>query len=350
MTRINRADLLRTLETAAPGLSPKDVTEQSASYVFRNGMVLTYNDEVACRAKTALAPDLTGAVKAAPLVKILQKITADEITVEIIDGALLVRGKRERLKLDLQAEITLGIDAVERPTTWRPLPEDFAEAVSVVGECAATKDESNFALTCIHLTPKWIEACDNFQMTRYLLKTGLEKSFLVKRESLKHIVTMGMTKFSESETWVHFRNATGLILSCRRYIEDYPNLAVGLDCSGAPATLPKGLAEACEKANIITEEFTDTNRVLVMLRPGEMRVVGRVGSNEYSKDIKLKYHGPAISFMVSPKLLIELVKRHLDCEISADRLKVDGGKFTYVAHLFNPEARKAKVSEAADEE
>lgn len=40
-----------------------------------------------------------------------------------------------------------------------------------------------------------------------------------------------------------------------------------------------------------------------------------------------------MKFRIAPKLLIELTKRHNECEISRDRLLVNGGKFRYVTCL-----------------
>jgi|SRR5882672_868428 len=341
--RINRADFLRQLELVTPGLSPKEVVEQSSCFVFRGGMALTYNDEVACRAKSLLDTNITGAVKAAPLIKILTKMTEEEIEIEQGNGELLIQGKRRKTGIRMEAEITLGVGAVERPTTWVDIPAEFGEAVSIVHECAARQNEVSFVLTCVHIAPGWVEACDNFQITRYELPTGLKKPVLVKCDAIKAIGKLSMHKLSETQAWIHFKNKAGVVLSCRRYVEDYPDLATGFNFEGAPATLPKGLIEACDKANVFSEEnATDNNRVLIQLRPGEMRVKGTGASGWYSEVKKLKYNGPPISFMVSPKVLMELVKRHIDCEVTSTKLKVVSGRLTYCAFLFNTDKEKSE--------
>lgn len=355
MSHVNRAELLRQLENVRAGLSPQEVYEQSSCFVFRNGRVLTFNNEVACRAATDLEKSFTGAVKAAPLLAILEKLSEDDVDLEVVNDELVILGKRKEVGIRMESEITLGVDVVEKPTEeWLNLPDDFGEAVSMVQECAKMRDEvpTNFALTCIHMHPQWLEATDNFQMARYTIKTGIKKATLVKRVALRHITFLRMRQFSETEKWIHFKNADGVIMSCRRYTESYKDLGrggtsgIGLNSKGEPATLPKGLIEACDKADVFSSENTDNNRVLISIRPGELRVKAHGASGRYTETKKCGYDGPPISFMVSPKLMIELTKKQIECEVSSKFIKAQMGKLTYLAWVYEANPRPALPKEA----
>lgn len=348
MIRINRTELLQSLQTVQPGLSPRDIVEQSSCFVFRDGYVMTYNDEVACRTLTPLPEEITGAVQAKPLTDILGKLQEDEVEIQIGEGEFLVIGKKRRAGIRMEAEITLPIDSAEKPSDeWVEMHEDFIEAVSIVQECAG-RDESQFALTCIHIHPKWIEACDNFQMTRFKLRTGIKTKCLIRKESLKHIISLEMKEFNETETWIHFRNASGLILSCRRYLEDFPDLRPIMDFTGQPTQLPKGLGDAADKAEVFSAENADNNQVLIKLKAGKLRIKGVGNSGWYAEDKKLKYDGPELSFQIAPKLLKELSRKHNECEVSADRLKVNGGKWVFVTCLGIVEDKKKEVEVATE--
>lgn len=327
---VNRESLLNQLELVQPGLSPREIVEQSSCFIFKDGLVQTYNDEIACRHTCLLS--ITGAVQAAPLMAILRKMVEEEINVEVGEGELLLQGKKRRAGIHMEMEILLPVDSVEQPTTWKTLNEDFGDAIQIVEQCAG-KDESKFATTCIHVHPKYIEAFDNYQASRYKVKTGFASETLVRRDSLKHIITLGMIEFSETASWVHFKNANGLMLSCRRFIEDYPPLDKILNVTGTKTTLPKGLADAADKAQIFSSENADNDQVTVELRPGKLRVTGQGSSGWFSEVKQLTYDGAPISFLISPKLLMELTKRHNECEIAPGCLKVDGGKFVYVTCL-----------------
>jgi DNA polymerase III sliding clamp (beta) subunit (PCNA family) len=330
---INREELLQQLMSVQPGLSRREIIEQSSCFVFSGGMVMTYNDEIACTQKCSL--NIEGAVQATPLLAILGKLPEDELEVETTDGELILKGKKRRAGIRREKEVALPIASVDKPTKWLELPADFLEAVTLV-QHSASKDESRFQLTCIHIHPKYIEACDNYQITRYKMATGVAESTLVRSESLKHVPTLGMTEFCETESWLHFRNPNGLVLSCRRYKEDFPNLKDLLNFNGHKITLPKGLADAADKAKVFTNETSDDSQVLVELRTGKLRVKGVGGGGWYQEVKKLAYDGPDMSFMIAPDLLIEITTRHNDAEIAEGRLKVDGGKWRYVTSLGSP--------------
>lgn len=345
---VRREDLLHQLESVQPGLSSREIIEQSSCFVFRDGRVMTYNDEVACAGDCVLK--LTCAVQSAPLLALLRKLLEEDIEIEedMERGELVIIGERRRAGITREAKILLPVDKVEKPGKWSALPEEFMEGVNMVQHCAS-HDESQFALTCVHLHPKWIEACDNFQATRIKMDVGVKASTLVRRDSIKHIVTMGITEFSESESWIHFRNPAGLVLSCRRYMETYPDLKELLTFDGTPITLPKGLGEAADKAAIFSAESTEDNQVSVDLLPGKLRLRGVGTSGWFEERRKVDYDGKPLSFLISPSLLIDLVSKHNEAEITDGRLRVNGGKWRYVTCLSAPAVVKEKDDADKDE-
>lgn len=334
MQKINREQLVNEFESIKAGLSPREIIEQSSCFVFKDGNVMTYNDEIACTLKCSLKID--GAVQAEPLVAVLGKMPSEFVEITTGEGELVIKAGNSRASgIRMENEILLPIHNVEVPEVWKPLPDDFVDAVTIVAECACT-DESQFVLTCINITPKWIEACDNFQLARYPLKLDLSKPCLARAKSLVHLVELGMTEFAETHSWIHFRNSTGLIFSCRKTVDEYPDLTNLLKVEGAPATLPKGLAEAATAATIFSSENADKNTILINLSPkegGRLQVLGEGASGWYKEKKKLKYAGDPLKFRISPKLLIDLTKRHNECSISSTCLLVNAGKFRYVTCL-----------------
>jgi len=330
MIVVNRQELLEQLDAVAPGLSSREVIEQSSCFVFQEGNLITYNDEVSCRQKTNLK--FTGVVQAKPLVSILQKLAEESIELIPNESELVIVGKRRQAGIRMDKDVLLPLKNVDKPKNWQPVPEGFTEAVSLVHECAG-KDESQFWATCVNISPKWIEACDNFQLSRYKMVVGVSEAILVRSYAIKCLTVLDLKEFSVTESWIHFKNKTGLIVSCRKYIEQYPDLTELLKVKGTSTVLPKGLSDAAEKAEVFSSENTETNQVLVELRPGKLRIKGIGVSGWYSESKKLAYKGEPLSFMVSPKLLSELCKRYHECEITKDRLKVNGGNYTYIACL-----------------
>ena len=329
---INREEFLRILETVGPGLASKgEGIQQAACFCFKEGRVMTFNDEVACIHKCPI--DFEGAVRADKLRNLLFKMR--EETIELRPGKkhLVVKGKRKKAGIIMDSEVELPIHMVEKAGEYRPLPPEFCEALDLVQQCAGSNEEE-FAYTCVHIGPKWIEASDRFQMSRYRLRTGFEEDTYVRRDSIKHIVPLGISKCNDTESWLHFKNDTGLRYSCRRYLEqNFPDLTQALKMKGSPVVLPKGIGDAIDLGALFAEDGSDDKQIGVELMPGKIRIHGLGAYGWFRQWAKLKYDGKRMHFLIPPKLFGDITKRYNDCEVSESKLKVDAGKLVYVTML-----------------
>lgn len=336
--KTSRESLLSLLDGVSPGLSDKDLIEQATCFAFSGGLVVTNNDETYCVATHPFGDKFTGAVPAKPLLEILRKLPDDEIDVTMGESGLILKGKGGRRgEIRREAEVLLDVSKLERPDKWSPLPEDFVEAVDLVQSCCSRDGE--ISEVCVHVHSKWIEACDSVQLCRYRVKTGVKQPVLLRRESVRHVVTLGMTEFAEGNSWFHFRNANGLQLSCRRYLEDYPDWTEYLKVDGEKVDLPKGLKETLERASIFLDGTDEEQRkVRVELLPGKLRITGTGVHGRWSEPKKTNYEGRPLSFLASPTMLTELSAKHNACEAAEDRIKVDGGKWRFIACLDKVES------------
>lgn len=329
--KVNRENLLNDLETVKAGLSPREFIEQSSCFVFQDGMVMTFNDEVACRKKIEL--NVTGAVQANALLSILSKIDDPELLVRQNDkGELEFRGKSKGFGIMMDKDIFLPIDKVELPEKWRPLPKEFTEAVGLVQHCVST-DETKFMMTCVHIHPNFIEGCDNTQVMHVRLNTTLKERVLVRVTSLEAITSLGMDRIALTKSWIHFRNQNGLIYSCRRYDEEYPSLQEVINFKGHKITIPKGLADGCERAAVFAEDKSGEPMVSIRLSNGKIRLEGIGLSGWYRQVNKVAYDGPSMEFVIAPDLLKHISEKYSDAQLSRDKLKVEGGSWTYVTVL-----------------
>lgn len=327
---VNREDLLAELESVAPGLSPKELVEQSSCFGFQNGIVMTYNDEIACRRKCSLK--IEGAVPAAPLLTLLQKLGAASLDMDIVNGELLVRAKQEEAGIRMEKELLSPIKDLEQPTEWIKLHKNFSEAVDMASQTAGT-NEDKFVTTCVNIHPKWVEAMDVYQLSRYRLPTGFAEATRVKHTSIQHIVTLDMTRFAIGKNWVHFKNRDGLILSCRRYLNDYPDLGPYLEVNGIPTTLPSSLSEAVEKAEIFASDDPQNRYVTIELQENKLRLKGKGESGWYKKRHRIKYEGKPIAFYITGKLLVKITQKYNEVFIAERRLKVEGPQYVYITVL-----------------
>jgi hypothetical protein len=335
METINRTKFLSQLELLQAGLSSRELLEQSSCFVFKDGVVHTFNDEVSCSIPTELA-SFTGAIVAAPLLAILRKMPEDQVTIEATASEIVVAGKNRKCGITAESEVLLPIDSVERPTKWKKLPDDFAASVKLAQSVVA-KNEARFVFTCVHIHAAGIEGGDNSQFVRVSLNTGFREPVLVKGPSINSIVELGMTEFALTDAWVHFKNAVGLVLACRRYVESYPDLTPIMNVEGGShIALPKGLDEAIDKASIFANDTADSGNVIVTVKPGKLLLKGAGAFGWYKEIKKVRYSGPCFTFMIAPAMLQQIVKSYNDCQITANRLYVQNGSVQYISSLRTP--------------
>jgi hypothetical protein len=333
-TTVNRTLLLQALEAVEPGLSARATVEQSNMVIFRNGFVITYNEEICCRYKAPVPKEMQLAVCGKPLLELVRRLPDDDLTLIQTPAELQLIGSRRKGGVRLEKDILLPYGAVEKPETWKPIPEEFRSALDMACECVS-KDESHFSLTCVHITPNGVEACDNFQMFRFKVRVPTEGEFLLRKDAARHASAIGATYMAETKSWVHFRNNEKLILSCRRYEEEYPVLDGEFkNFRGTSAKFPGGAAEAAEFGAVFSAENPDDDRVTVTLGEGRFTVRGDGVSGWASESTKYtKWHGPPLSFGISPKLLTSIIERRRVCEVSPKRIKTASGSWTYLACL-----------------
>lgn len=345
-----REEFLAVLQAAEAGLSRNEKLEQSTCFVFERGMVFTFNEEVAVRAKSGLPVEFTGAVQSGTLLAFLKKVSERKLSVRAAgDGELLMRGTGRGAKFRYAEKIQLPVDSVERPgkDDWRKLPPNFGEAVAVVQECTG-KDESKTAMSCVHVTPACLESFEKFQATRFKISMPVDDRFLVKPGGLKHVVSLDCTRVAVTDEWVHFRNDAGVFISCRRYDEAFPDLDPALSMEGGTTVeLPDGLEAAVGRAEIFSKENADENHLLVILEDGLMKVEAVGMSGRYWEDHSVKYGGDPLAFLIAPKMLQEVVKRSNKVRINQEKLKVKGPGWSYVTALTDPESARQAVEEEA---
>lgn len=341
---------IRRLDEVSPGLSVKDIVEQSSSFVFADGYVWTFNEEVACKVPSGLAHSVRGAVQAKKLADLLKNLPGAQIRVSVEGGQFKVRevGSKREAWLAMEPEITLPVDSVETPDSWVELDPDFLEAVKHVRDSAG-RNEAEPLFTCVHIHPEWVEASDNNQMTRWNLAVPIERPIVVRAAAVKHVPDLALTEFGETPNWAHFRSPEqdghgGLVLSCLKYQAEYHELSHLLEpVTGTKVEFPPNLDKAAKIAEIFSQDNVDQNFVTITIRPGkpkaELKIESRSVNGGYRDRLPITYDGPAQRFMVPPRVLVGFLDKHSECVITEDhkfRVTGAGGVWTHLVSIDPP--------------
>lgn len=330
---ISRKELLGRLLAISCGLSKADAPTQSSCFIFKNGWAYTMNREIACAIPIGLPKEVRVAVRAEKLLELLRHLKSDELGLDITDSHLLLKDLKlnSKSKLVLEEEILLPVNAVERPSEegWLDLNESFGEAIDLCSKC--TKKQEEWLKSCIHITPTYVEASDNDRLLRYNLSTFVTKPSLTRATSIKAICDLGMSKAAETDSWLHFRNKTGLRVSVLKYeVSQYPDLSEFLETRGEPVSFPKSLGEIAKRAQIMAEE---EQGVRIKVLDGQMSVEGRNVEGEHEEIASIEYDGPSMTFAVPAKIIGELVSKHNACEVTPCSLRVETKNYVYAASL-----------------
>ncbi len=338
MKTVNREKLIATLSSVIAGLARRENVEQSTCFVFRKGKVYTFNEEVMCSAECKVGFD--GAVTAAPFLTLLDRMSEETVDLEAEDNNLRIVGKNREATLLFDTKISLPISQVEEPKSWSKLPSKFVDAIKLVKGCCSAND-LKFELTCVHITKRFIEASDNVQCARFDLKMKVKKDFLIRADAADFLVNADLTEFSESKQWVHFRSPSGRVLSCRRYMDKYPDYSPVFEkLEGLTKfKIPSGLAQAVDKARIFTsamDSATSGRELLsISMKPGKLTLKGSGTIGSYRETQKIKYSGEELSFAVSPATFREIVSHHSKAYLNKQKLSVVGNDWRMVFCLFD---------------
>jgi hypothetical protein len=79
--KFNRKEIVAAFDAVEPGLSSRETVTQAQSFVFYDGRVYTDNDKIAVSHKMPEGWDITVAVKAQELHRVLKKFETEEVEI-----------------------------------------------------------------------------------------------------------------------------------------------------------------------------------------------------------------------------------------------------------------------------
>lgn len=335
--KIKRSILSDALKAVQPGLATKEMINQSASFVFTEGRVFTYNDEVAV--SMPLAVDFEGAVSAKEFQALINKFKTEEISIELNKGELLVTGGKSKAGLRLETNITLPLEELGMPEEWIELPEKFCKAVQF---ClfSASKDANKAVLMNIHVFDQFVESCDNYRVTQYDMGKDAEGVFdeelLIPASAAKDIIVNKPVEYAITDGWLHFRNEDDITFSCRYFEAEYPDFSVFLECVGTNIEFPATLPDILDRADVLS----DGERVTIILEGNDLIVTTENDAGWFEEGIDTKYKGKPVEFDIQPDFMKSIMKFNGTAVIGERALRFDSENFVHVVKLLMPKAKK----------
>ena len=338
MVKTNRMELLSTLNSVKPGLSNREVVEQSTSFVFQSGQVITYNDEIAIHAPLPEGFDLEGATPAKELLSILSRFKGEEVEIDLAENEIKLKCGRSRAGVRLEVTISLPLDELKIPKKWNKLPVDFIEGLKACIPSAA-RDMTYPILTTLHITPDYVESSDNNRITRFELSAGeIKNEMLLPVEAAIALTKIsGLEKFAVNDGWAHFTDDSGMIMSCRVSEGDYPNLDQHLEIDAVGSIeLPGTIHEMLDRAGVFLSSAIDQDNAvrIEVTDKGLMTVRGEGEFGWYEEACRVKWSGKeGIAFSVHPAHLAAILETSKTVQVAEGRIAFSDLKFKHVVAL-----------------
>jgi DNA polymerase III sliding clamp (beta) subunit (PCNA family) len=320
--KINKYTLLKQLESVKPGLANTEIIEQSNTFGFHNGKIVTYNDSISIQAPTEL--NINGAVNSQKFYSTISKLKSDKegnIEINIEDGKLIFKSKKANAGLVFQSDMKLPIDEINLSGKWRNIPDNFLDGVKICSP-SVSKDFSKPVITCINIDKNCFRAGDGFRLTKYNLSKKTTIKCSIPSSSLLQLLKYDITQYMQTNNWMHFTTADNVLFSCRLINDNYPDVDHLFNVRGEELIFPDGTTEVIQKADIFsTNEIADDSSINVTIKNKKLIIKGENQLGWYEEKLKIK-SDLDISFDVNPKVLTDILKNLKKCIIDIKSNKI----------------------------
>ena len=333
---VNRENLKEALEIVRPGLARKEIITQTTSFAFVDGHVVTYNNEISIRHPVP-GIDIRGAVAAEQLYKLLDKLTKEEVEIELINNEVLIKCGRVKAGLAIQEEILLPLKEFEEEKHWYVLTGDFIKGLDfVVRVCS--RESSRPLLNCVHVNEAgFVEASDGYRIARFTVPSHtFPHTFLIPAQTVMEIITLAPQEVAWGQGWVHFRANQQTILSCRVFEGVYPNTDSYLLAEGLAVTFPQTMMEVLERAVVFAKRdsfLSESVTVSLAKNRLKMKSEAEAGTGWFEEELNMKYDGKEVQFAITPHLLKDILTSTKDCIIAKGKLKFREETWEYITLL-----------------
>jgi DNA polymerase III sliding clamp (beta) subunit (PCNA family) len=333
--KMNRKELLEALKTTQPGLSKKEIIQQSMHVMFMGDCIATFNDQVAVLKN--FTTDFKCSVNGEEFYKVLEGIKEEEIEVFVDGDHVKINSKKtkagfstlvgEQEKVDgMVAKLQATID---KPKFFRTLPENFIKGVSLC-MFAASKDMTQGVNSCVAIRDNEVMSTDSLRLSRYELPSKIKDEILIPARDAYDLVKYDVTKYGLSDGWIHFRTEDGVTFNCRTMKGEYPYSLIKKYFIPIKdkITLPPELQGVIKNAIVLAEGEVDIAKMVdITIKKGAIICKSSKERGWMIKEVDCNYKGKELTFSINPVFMAQIL------ETATTLSLVQGGEYPDKAYL-----------------
>lgn len=336
----NREKVLRALEQAFISVTSEAILEQSNTFVFIDGSLITFDGEVLSRQDSPFGKEIEGSVMAGDLLKVIQRFPDETLSFEGSEEELIIKGRRRSAGIKMMNEVLLPYQDVPIPKKFRKIPEGLREILIQASQVCG-KDETAPKTTHIHIAEDRVEATDSYRVFRAEIETGIKNPILIHAINIAKGCKNKMKGIcSTSDGWIHFLTEDEMEISIICSAEEYyPKKLINdlLKVSGEKVILPENLPEILSRAEVMDTPTLSIggwdSQVTISIEENKIKVTSQKDEGWFQESKVVKYSGPKMRFSIHPLFLRDLCKRTREAIISDRQIKVEFENIHFTAAL-----------------
>jgi len=340
---MNRNDLLRALKAVIPGVSKGEALLIGAdSFIFRRGLIQSYNDVLSVTFPLDVGIEAT--VKAAELVKVLEKMSGADIKLEVNDKSLEISDGVTTLSMRLIEAGTMALleSLALEDLEWLPLPKDFVKALTLCLP-SVSRNVVHGALTGIRIENDCLLSTDNFRATWVELETPMSPSgfpfsgiTLPGDAAIDLLKLQNLEQFSFTDAWAHFLSSEGAVFSSRLIASDFPAEPLKQmfpEPGHGSYQLPDGLEKTLERVRVLAYTQDDGSDYVTMSEDkGNLKIKGERQFGSIKEKIKLKAGEwpDGVIINIQPGHLLDIMSKTRDFQMVDKLAYFHGPRFKHI--------------------
>ncbi len=325
------------------GTTPDEVIEQSDRFVFKDGKIFTFNDNILVIAKSP-APEIEGAVIAQELLDVLNKYAKKTAIISEEEDMLVLsyKGKGTRVKagVDLNKEISLPLKDTKslKKLKWKELPPNFGEALKAILPCTSP-DSSMGMLRCVHVYENYMESTDNYNLARWFFPPGFffKKEINIFRKSADLMKNFKFSKYARSKNWMFFKMKNLTIVGVRNFSQEdtFPEIGEFFEkLNGEVVEFPAQLKQAVNNTDIFLNSDNDEeNTVTLSIKKGWLAMEARGASGFIEEKIKVAKDLPEFKLDIINTQLQYILGKTSTIEFGEKTARIESDNVIYISAL-----------------
>ena len=302
---VHTVDLCEALEFVNPGLGKE---ENEDLVLFDKEFVRTCSSNISVI--HPFVSGIKGCVSGKDLVALAKKLPQQDLNLSQSDSKLFIKGQQSDIEFNFSTLMMPTCEAPGEEAVWLKLPKNFSEMVAVASLSCSSKSQ-NPIYNCVVVEKDTVVACENgHRGVEVIMESAFDGVLNIKGDRAKELIKyLPYEVCIEGNSWFHFKNAYGTIVSLRQYATGEFSQAFydNLGHKGIEIDIPNGTKKLVERSSILAGKgFRDY--VTVNVSGNNMVITGRSETGCLTETIKLKDNEADVEFAIHPKLFKEVLE------------------------------------------